>query len=121
MSRPTIIARAVGKKYCRHTKRAMVYAAGDVLREAAGMRPPRQHLRRGEFWALQDISFEVSEGECLGVVGSNGAGKSTLLKLLAGIIPPDQGELRVRGKVAALIEIGAGFHPLLTGRENIYL
>jgi lipopolysaccharide transport system ATP-binding protein len=78
-------------------------------------------LREKEFWALEDISFELKRGECLGVIGPNGAGKSTLLKLLNGIISPDKGRLMTRGRVGALIQVGAGFHPNLTGRENIYV
>ncbi|HWP47281.1 MAG TPA: ABC transporter ATP-binding protein [Candidatus Limnocylindrales bacterium] len=74
-----------------------------------------------EFWALKDITFTVDRGETVGILGENGSGKSTLLQLLAGILVPDQGKLEVKGKVAPLIELGAGFNPELTGRENIYL
>jgi ABC-type polysaccharide/polyol phosphate transport system ATPase subunit len=74
-----------------------------------------------EFWALKDITFTVDRGETVGIIGENGSGKSTLLQLLAGILVPDKGKLEVKGKVAPLIELGAGFNPELTGRENIYL
>jgi lipopolysaccharide transport system ATP-binding protein len=78
-------------------------------------------LRKDEFWALNDINFSIKRGECLGLIGQNGSGKSTLLRLLTGIFPPDTGEINVRGRTGALISLGAGFHPHMTGRENIYL
>jgi lipopolysaccharide transport system ATP-binding protein len=81
-----------------------------------GRRPKMQ-----EFWALQDVDFEVSQGETFGVIGHNGAGKSTLLKILSRITPPTVGEARLRGRVGALLEVGTGFHPELTGRENVFL
>lgn len=111
----------VSKKF----RRGEIY---DSLRELIpamarkiGQRAPADGLSKKEFWALQDISFEVKRGEAFGIVGSNGAGKSTILKLLSGIMKPTRGAITVRGKLSALIEVGAGFHPDLTGRENIYL
>src|SRR5687767_9287307 len=77
--------------------------------------------RNEDFWAVRDVSFEVRRGETLGIVGHNGAGKSTLLKLLSRITAPTSGEIVLTGTVAALIEVGSGFHPELTGRENIFL
>lgn len=81
----------------------------------------RGELHKKEFWALQDVSFQVRRGEALGIIGPNGSGKSTVLKLLSRILRPDKGSLHVTGRLGALIELGAGFHPDLTGRENIYL
>ncbi|HEY8468159.1 MAG TPA: ABC transporter ATP-binding protein [Longimicrobiales bacterium] len=100
-------------------------ASPDNIREviAGWFRRPRNREKnqRKTLWALRDVSFSVAEGEVLGVVGRNGAGKSTLLKLLSGITHPTAGEIRVRGRVASLLEVGTGFHDELTGRENIYL
>lgn len=82
------------------------------------------NLRRAryeEFWALRDVSLDVAEGETVGLVGPNGSGKSTLMKLIAGILRPDEGSVTTRGRVASLLELGAGFHPDLTGRENVYM
>lgn len=86
-----------------------------------GRRPPSDALGQNEFWALQAVSFQVCRGEVLGIIGPNGAGKTTLLKILARILKPTRGLIRIRGRLRALIEIAAGFHPDLTGRENIYL
>jgi lipopolysaccharide transport system ATP-binding protein len=75
-------------------------------------------LRPGEFWAVDDVSFELRRGECLGLIGHNGAGKTTLLKMLNGLIKPDSGKITMRGRVGALIALGAGFNPILTGRPR---
>lgn len=99
----------------------MLYGTHDVTRDMLGIQTRSDILRQDEFWAVNDVSFELKPGDSLGIVGSNGSGKSTLLKMLNGIILPDKGQIRIKGKVGALIEVGAGFHPLLTGRENIYV
>jgi ABC-2 type transport system ATP-binding protein/lipopolysaccharide transport system ATP-binding protein len=78
-------------------------------------------IRHRDFWALKDVNLSVERGETLGLIGHNGAGKSTMLKLIARVLRPTQGRVRVRGNVAPLLEFGAGFHPELTGRENVYL
>jgi len=84
-------------------------------------RGPRPELAAREFWALHDVSFAVERGKAFGVVGANGAGKSTLFKLLAGILRPTRGAVAIDGRLSALIEVSAGFHPDLTGRENVFL
>jgi lipopolysaccharide transport system ATP-binding protein len=111
----------VSKKYCKSLKRSMLYGGIDISRNMLKFSSRSDRLRKDEFWALNDISFEVKKGETLGIIGPNGSGKTTLLKLLNGIFWPDKGKITIKGKVGALIELGAGFHPLLTGRENIYI
>jgi len=99
----------------------MLYGIKDIGRNMFGLSSHSENLRKGEFWAVDDVSFEVKKGETLGIIGPNGAGKTTLLKMLNGIFWPDKGKITIRGRVGALIAVGAGFHPLLTGRENVYV
>ena len=100
----------------------MWYGMQDIGSEILGRRHGLDGvLRQDEFWAVKDINFEIKRGECLGLIGHNGAGKTTLLRMLNGLIRPDQGRIEMRGKVGALIALGAGFNPILTGRENIYI
>ncbi len=121
MSDSVIKVSGLYKKFCRNLKRGMIYSAYDVGRSMLGISYDTSTLRKDEFWALQEISFELKKGDTLGIIGINGSGKSTLLRLLTGIFPPDRGEIAVRGNIGALIAVGAGFHPHMTGRENIYL
>lgn len=111
----------VSKKYCKSLRRSIRYGVMDIGRNLFGLSSKSDQLRKDEFWALNDISFEVKRGETLGIIGPNGSGKTTLLKLLNGIFWPDKGVIKIKGRVGALIELGAGFHPMLTGRENIYI
>ena len=92
-----------------------------VTRRLMGQAPAKNQLRENDFWALTDVSFQVRPGDTLGIIGRNGAGKSTVLKTLTKIIPPTRGRCEVRGRVGALIEVSAGFHQDLTGRENVFL
>lgn len=109
------------KKFTKDLRRSMIYGVKDIIRDWVGIPTDRSFLRPSEMWALEDINFELKSGETIGIIGRNGAGKSTLLRLLNGIYPPDKGRIEVRGKIAAMIALGAGFHPHLTGRENIFL
>ena len=118
---PLVSAEGVCKKFAHSIRRAMLYGLCDIASDAIGRPTPGGRLRPDEFWALKDVSFEASRGECVALLGPNGAGKSTMLKILNGIVPPDRGRVEMRGRVGALIEVGAGFHPMLTGRENVYV
>src|SRR5580693_4345995 len=91
------------------------------MRESIASVFKRNKITNEEFYALRDISFTVDPGECIGIIGKNGAGKSTLLKVLSKITPPTKGSIISRGRIASLLEVGTGFHPELTGRENVYL
>lgn len=118
---PVIEVEGLGKRYCRDLRRSLRYGVYDIASEFAPWRPPPRQLvvRKGEFAALEDVSLRLLPGESLAVLGTNGAGKSTLLKILYGLIKPDAGSVRIGGTVAGLIELGTGFDPVLTGRENI--
>ena len=111
----------VSKKFCKKLRRSMAYGLTDLTKNLFGIKPDSAELRKEEFWALKDIDFELRRGDVLGLIGINGSGKTTLLRLLSGIFPPDKGEIMIKGRVGALIALGAGFHPYFSGRENIYL
>jgi ABC-type polysaccharide/polyol phosphate transport system ATPase subunit len=114
-----ISVRALSKSYSiSHRHEQEITLAEQALRRA---RHPFTRAERETFWALDDVSFDVRKGEVLGVIGRNGAGKSTLLKVLSRITAPTKGEVRLYGRVGSLLEVGTGFHPELTGRENVYL
>ena len=110
----------VSKKFCRSLKRSLWYGVKDLTSELLRRNGYRE-LRQEEFWALEDVSFELRSGQTLGIIGINGAGKTTMLRILNGLIKPDRGKITLRGRVGALIALGAGFNPILTGRENIYI
>jgi lipopolysaccharide transport system ATP-binding protein len=116
-----ISVKNISKKFCKNLKRSLTYGIVDLSKNIFGIKPNSPELRRDEFWAIDDISFELKKGEILGIIGVNGSGKSTLLRVLAGIFPPDKGVISIKGQIGALIAVGAGFHPYMTGRENIYL
>ena len=139
----------VSKKFCRDLKKSLWYGVKDMASELMPFGSKQlsgisylssgsndgdssthngatngcqsSGLRPGEFWAVKDVSFDLRRGECLGLIGGNGAGKTTLLRMLNGLIKPDHGRIEMRGRVGALIALGAGFNPILTGRENIYV
>ncbi|NCY17873.1 MAG: ABC transporter ATP-binding protein, partial [Actinobacteria bacterium] len=126
MTAPIISVENLGKQFLLHHERAAVRGS---LREALStwahrtftLKRPARRDEKEVFWALRDVSFAVQPGEVVGIIGRNGAGKSTLLKVLSQISEPSAGRVRLRGRVASLLEVGTGMHPELTGRENIFL
>src|SRR5688572_28429712 len=109
MNDSVISVSGLSKTYLLENRQSL--ASGDNSVEA----------KQNEFWALKYISFELLKGDVLGIVGKNGAGKSTLLKILSGITPPSSGRVEIKGKFTSILEVGTGFHPDLTGTENVFL
>lgn len=121
MSDTLIKVENLSKKFCRDLKRSLWYGVRDMGSELVGRNSNHDELRRDEFWAVRNVSLFLEKGETLGLIGHNGAGKTTLLRMLNGLIKPDIGRIEVKGRVQALIALGAGFNPVLTGRENVYV
>jgi len=115
-----LAVRGISKKFCRGLKRSLLYGVSDIATEVLGLRGETEKLRSGEFWALKNVSLELRRGEALGLIGPNGSGKTTLLRIISGLIKPDAGSVEINGRLAPLIALGAGFNPVLTGRENVY-
>lgn len=116
-----VAVRGVSKKFSRSLKRSFVYGARDIGRLLIGQTGGTDMLRPSEFWAVRDVSLELQRGQTIGIVGLNGSGKTTLLRMISGILRPNLGDIQVEGRIAPMLALGAGFKPVLSGRENIFL
>ncbi len=112
---------SLSKKFCRSIIRGTYYALLDIIGALIGFVPSRLNLRKGEFWAVKNINFELKQGQSLGITGGNGAGKSTILRMISGVYEPDAGNIVIKGKTVSFLGPGTGFHPHLTVNENIYI
>ncbi len=113
--RGTVVVQGLGKQFRRYHRDRPVTLKEAVVRGLRQMKPVEQ------FWALREVSCSVAAGRTIGVIGNNGAGKSTLLRLIGGVGRPDEGSVQVHGRIGALLDLGVGFHPDLTGRENVFV
>lgn len=118
---PVVAARGLSKRYCADLRLSMRYGVADIAGEFTLRRRDSRALRPREFWAVDDVTFDLHPGEALGIIGRNGAGKSTLLRMLAGVTRPDAGSVSISGRVGSLLSLGAGFNTTLSGRENILI
>lgn len=118
MSDDLIKVENLSKKFSRNLKKSLLYGLEDISKDIMLIKKRNDILRKTEFWALDDISFSVKKGESIGIIGSNGSGKTTLLKLMNGLMNPNKGRIKINGTIGALIALGTGFNPILTGREN---
>tara|TARA_Y100001970_G_C14223597_1_gene854161 strand:+ start:1410 stop:2687 length:1278 start_codon:yes stop_codon:yes gene_type:complete len=119
-SKVLIEVSSLSKKFSKNLRKSLLFGLYDILKDLSGLSMSNK-LRKTEFHALSDISFSLKKGEVLGIAGSNGSGKTTVLKIINGLLKPDGGTIKVNGKIGALISLGAGFSPILSGRENIYI
>lgn len=123
MEKPEVILTVdnVSKRFCRDLKRSLYYGVQDIASEVLGRHPRAEPLKKSEFWALRNVSFELERGRAVGLLGKNGSGKTTLLRIISGLIKPTVGSVSAKGRIAPLLALGAGFNPVLTGRENVYV
>jgi lipopolysaccharide transport system ATP-binding protein len=109
----------VSKKFCRNLRNSLLFGVEDIMKDLMLIKKRNNVLRSNEFWALENIFLEVKKGESVGIIGTNGSGKTTLLKLINGLIKPNTGKIEINGTIGALIALGTGFNPILTGKENV--